>query len=588
MISKILENSIKTALFSLKIDDSKIKKIGLEHPEDISNGDYSTNVAMVLSKLVAQNPRELAEKLVAEILERKPKEIEKVEVAGPGFINFYLSKDFFELQTKQIIKLGKKFGRNNNLKKQKTVVEYTDPNPFKEFHIGHLMSNTIGEAISRILEENGAKVIRACYQGDVGLHVAKTLWGAKKMMKDDLSTKKYFFNGHVGDVKDLSIWGKAYALGATTYESDEIAKKEIVEINKKVYSKEDKDLNKLYKIGRKFSLKEFEKIYKILGTKFNKYFLESETTPIGISIVQNNIENGIFDRSEGAIIFKGENYGLHTRVFINSEGLPTYEAKDLGLTKLKYNRTKYSKSIIITANEQSDYFNVMLKALSLIYPELAEKTMHVSHGMLRLPEGKMSSRTGKVITAVSLLDTIKQTIIEKMISREIPEKEKKETAEKVAVGSLKYSILKQVTGKDIIFDFDKSISFEGDSGPYLQYSYARAKSILRKAKNDGVVFLVRSFKVHKVESKETEINLLEKLLYRFPEVVERAGDEYSPHYIASYLIEISSAFNNFYGNNKIVDKADMSSPYKVALTEAFSEVLKKGLSLLGISAPEKM
>jgi arginyl-tRNA synthetase len=230
----------------------------------------------------------------------------------------------------------------------------------------------------------------------------------------------------------------------------------------------------------------------------------------------------------------------------------------------------------------------MLKALSLIYPELAEKTMHVSHGMLRLPEGKMSSRTGKVITAVSLLDTIKQTIIEKMISREIPEKEKKETAEKVAVGSLKYSILKQVTGKDIIFDFDKSISFEGDSGPYLQYSYARAKSILRKAKNDGVVFLVRSFKVHKVESKETEINLLEKLLYRFPEVVERAGDEYSPHYIASYLIEISSAFNNFYGNNKIVDKADMSSPYKVALTEAFSEVLKKGLSLLGISAPEKM
>ena len=579
-IKEVIIGSIKTALFSLKIDDSKIKKIGLEHPEDISHGDYSTNVAMVLSKIVAQNPRELAEKVVAEILERKPKEIEKIEVAGPGFINFYLSKDFFESKTKEIIKIGKKFGKNNNLKKQKTVVEYTDPNPFKEFHIGHLMSNTIGEAISRVLEENGAKVIRACYQGDVGLHVAKTLWGASKMMKDDPSTKKYFFDGQVGDIKDLSIWGKAYALGATTYESDEIAKKEIIEINKKVYSKEDKELNKLYKIGRKFSLKEFEKIYKILGTKFNKYFLESETTPIGIKIVQNNIENGIFDRSEGAVIFKGENYGLHTRVFINSEGLPTYEAKDLGLTKLKYDRTKYSKSIIITANEQSDYFNVMLKALSLIYPELAEKTKHVSHGMLRLPEGKMSSRTGKVITAVSLLDTIKQTITEKMISREIPEKEKKETAEKVAVGALKYSILKQVTGKDIIFDFDKSISFEGDSGPYLQYSYARAKSILRKAKDERVKINFKKLNI--------EISELEKRLYRFPEVVERAGDEYSPHYIASYLIEISSAFNNFYGNNKIVDKADINSPYKLALTEAFSDVLKNGLNLLGISAPEKM
>jgi len=586
MIRKIIENSIKTALWELKIDDSKIKKIGLEHPEDISHGDYSTNVAMVLSKIVAQNPRELAGKIVEELDSRLHGNdrglgmISKVEVAGPGFINFYLSKDFFESKTKEIIKLGKKFGKNNNLKKQKTVVEYTDPNPFKEFHIGHLMSNTIGEAISRVLEENGAKVIRACYQGDVGLHVAKTLWGANKMMKDDPSTKKYFFGGQVGDVKDLSIWGKAYALGATTYESDETAKKEIVEINKKVYSREDKELNKLYKIGRKFSLKEFEKIYKILGTKFNKYFFESETTPIGIKIVQNNIDNGIFDRSEGAIIFKGENYGLHTRVFINSEGLPTYEAKDLGLTKLKYDKTKYSKSIIITANEQSDYFNVMLKALSLIYPELAEKTKHVSHGMLRLPEGKMSSRTGKVITAVSLLETIKQTIAEKMTSREMPEKEKVETAEKIAVGALKYSILKQVTGKDIIFDFDKSISFEGDSGPYLQYSYARAKSLLRKAKEEKVKINYKKINL--------EISELEKLLYRFPEVVERAGDEYSPHYIASYLIEISSAFNSFYGNNKIVDKADQNSPYKVALTEALSEVLKNGLNLLGISAPERM
>jgi arginyl-tRNA synthetase len=603
-IKEIIIGAIKTALWELKIEESKISKIGLEHPEDISHGDYSSNVAMVLSKIVAQNPRELAGKIVAELdsrlrgNDRGFEMISKVEVAGPGFINFYLSNYFFKNKTKEIIKLGKKFGKNKNLRKQKTVVEYTDPNPFKEFHIGHLMSNAIGEAVSRVLEENGAKVIRACYQGDVGLHVAKTLWGANKMIKDDPLAKKYFLDGQVGDVKDLSIWGKAYALGATTYELDEIVKKEIIEINKKVYSREDKELNKLYKIGRKFSLKEFEKIYKILGTKFNKYFFESETTPIGIKIVQNNIAcpardsglpgQGIFDRSEGAVIFKGENYGLHTRVFINSEGLPTYEAKDLGLTKLKHDRTKYDRSIIITANEQSDYFNVMLKALSLIYPELAEKTKHVSHGMLRLPEGKMSSRTGKVITAISLLDIIKQTITEKMKDRDMKESEKIETAEKIAVGALKYSILKQVTGKDIIFDFDKSISFEGDSGPYLQYSYARAKSILRKAKSEGVTFRVKSLKVYKVESKEAEINLLEKLLYRFPEVVERAGEEYSPHYIASYLIEISSAFNSFYGNNKIVDKTDLDSPYKVALTLAFSEVLKKGLNLLGILAPEKM
>ncbi|MCX6717970.1 MAG: arginine--tRNA ligase, partial [Candidatus Taylorbacteria bacterium] len=269
------------------------------------------------------------------------------------------------------------------------------------------------------------------------------------------------------------------------------------------------------------------------------------------------------------------------------EGLPTYEAKDLGLTKLKYDRTKYDRSIIITANEQSDYFNVMLKALSLIYPELAEKTKHVSHGMLRLPEGKMSSRTGKVITAISLLDIIKQTVIEKMKDRDMKESEKIETAEKIAVGALKYSILKQVTGKDIIFDFDKSISFEGDSGPYLQYSYARARSILRKAKGEKIKSKVDPSQI-KIQFDGASINILESLLYRFPEVIERAGEEYSPHYIASYLIEISSAFNSFYGNNKIVDKTDLNSPYKVALTLAFSEVLKNGLTLLGISAPERM
>jgi arginyl-tRNA synthetase len=573
MISKILENSIKTALWELKVDDSKITKIGLEHPEDISHGDYSSNIAMTLSKLVSQNPRELAEKIVAEIMERKPKEIEKIEVAGPGFINFYLSKEFFKLKTKEIIKTGKKFGRNKNLKRQKTVVEYTDPNPFKEFHIGHLMSNSVGESISRIVDANGAKVRRACYQGDVGLHVAKAIWGIKQKNQTN--------------IRDARELGMAYMIGATSYEENENAKKEIIEINKKIYDRTDKEINKIYDTGRKMSLKYFEDIYKILGTKFDYYFFESKTGPVGKKIVENNIENGIFDRSEGAIIFKGENYGLHTRVFINSEGLPTYEAKELGLAKIKYDKTRYKKSIVITGNEINDYFKVLLKAMSLVFPELAKRTSHVSHGMLRLPEGKMSSRTGKVITAISLLDTIKETVAQKMTNREMPEKEKKETEEQIAVGALKYSILKQVTGKDIIFDFDKSISFEGDSGPYLQYSYARAKSVLRKARNEKIKSKVESLK-SKAEDKNAESILLEKILYRFPEVVERAGEEYSPHYIASYLIEISSAFNSFYGNNKIVDKADSNSSYKVALTEAFSIVLKNGLNLLGISAPERM
>ena len=580
MIRQILENSIKTALWSLQIDEAKIpQKISLEHPEDFVNGDYSSNIAMVLAKQVSQNPRELAEKIVAEIKERLPKEIEKISVAGPGFVNFYLSKSFSPDSIKDILKTGEKFGKNENLKNQKIVIEYTDPNPFKEFHIGHLMSNSVGEAISRIVEANGANVKRACYQGDVGLHVAKTIWGFKKAVSENTAPLS------LKDV-DISMWGQAYALGATSFEGNEIAKKEIIELNKIIYSGKDKEINKIYDAGRKASLEYFEEIYKILGTKFDAYFFESKTGGFGKKIVEENMEKGIFEKSDGAVIFKGENYGLHTRVFINSEGLPTYEAKELGLSKIKYDKFKYDKSIVITGNEINDYFKVLLKAMGLVFPELASKTVHLSHGMLRLPTGKMSSRTGKVVTAMSLIEKIEDTIKEKMVGRDIEDKEKVKIAEEVSVASLKYSILKQLTGKDIIFDFDKSISFEGDSGPYLQYSYARATSVLRKAKEEKISKAFSLFNKTKISS--TEVTELEKMLYIFPEIVERAGEDYAPNHIATYLIQVASAFNGFYAKGKIVDRDDKLSPYKVAVTEAFTIVLKNGLNLLGIKAPEKM
>jgi arginyl-tRNA synthetase len=324
-------------------------------------------------------------------------------------------------------------------------------------------------------------------------------------------------------------------------------------------------------------------MYKILGTKFDHFFFESETGVFGRDLVEQNIENGIFEKSEGAVIFKGEKYGLHTRVFINSEGLPTYEAKDLGLSKIKFDKLAYDKSIVVTANEQNDYFKVLLKAMSLIYPDLAEKTTHLSHGMLRLPSGKMSSRTGKVVTAISLLHDIEKRIMEKMEERSIDKLEKKQIAEKIAVGALKYSILRQVTGKDIIFDFDKSLSFEGDSGPYLQYAYTRAMSVMNK-----VSFGKKVLNFVYVGKTPDEAYELEKKLYVFPEIVSRSAEEYSPNFIATYLIELASSFNNFYANEKILDKSDQYSLYKISLTKAFSIVMKNGLKLLGIDTVEKM
>jgi len=524
-------------------------KFSVEVPSNKNFGDYSTNVAMVLKK----NPNEIAEEIKSDLFK-------KVEIKN-GFINFFVADKYFIDAIKNVSQKPA-FAKASAWRGKKVVIDYTDPNPFKEFHIGHLMSNAIGESISRIFEFKGARIKRVCYQGDVGLHVAKAIWGK---MKDDEKT-----------------WGESYAFGATSYEENEEAKKEIIELNKKIYARSDKDINRLYDEGKKESLKYFDEIYKTLDTKFDDLIFESQVTELGKKIVEKGLKDGIFEKGEGgAIIFRGENYGLHTRVFINSDGLPTYEAKDLGLAELKYKKYKYDESVVVTANEQNSHFAVMLCALDKLDKKLAEKTKHIGHGMLRLPEGKMSSRTGKVITAESLIKKVEDLVKEKIKDRDLSEEEKLKIAEIVAIGAIKYSILKQSIGSDIIFDFDKSISFEGDSGPYLQYSYTRAKSVLKKAKEEGIKSSLKKI--------PDEISQLEKSISYFPEIVLKAEESLEPHFLILYLTELAGLFNSYYAKNKIVDKTNYDiSAYRVAVAEAFSVVMENGLWMLGIKTLEKM
>jgi len=570
-----IQNLIKDAMKNLSIE---IGDISLEHPADLSRGDYSTNMAMVVAKSVKNNPKALAEKIVTEILRLNlDKNIEKVEVAGAGFINFYLSRKFFAKSIEEILNEAGNVGRNKVLAGQKIMLEYTDPNPFKPFHIGHLMTNSIGESVARILEHSGAKVSRANYQGDIGLHVAKAIYGL-------LENKNLQSKTGSNDLQAANI-GRAYALGAEIYEADakgDSAKKEIDEINKKIYDKSDKKINEIYDWGFEVTMDAFEDLYKILGTKFDFYFLESQMALIGEKIVKDNIGK-VFEKSDGALVFKAEKHDpkLHTRVFLTKEGLPTYETKELGLTEEKF-RTEpnLDLSIIVTANEQMDYMRVVTKAISLISPEHTSKMKHISHGMMKLASGKMGSRKGNVVTGESLLNDARDAILEKMTDREFSNEEREKIASDVGVSAIKYSILKQSTVGDIVYDFESSISFEGDSGPYLQYSYARANSILEKAKKENILPDPHAFSI--------DIFEVEKFLYKFPEIVLRSVKEYEPHYISNYLIEIARAFNSFYGNNMIIDKADKTSPYKIALTYAFAFIMKTGLHLLGIEAPEKM
>jgi len=548
----------------------------VEHPNETVHGDWSTNIALVAAKKLGKNPRELAEQIAAGLsASLNSKDIKELSIAGPGFINIHFSDHYFANSIRDIINQGEFFGRNGDLASQRTMIEFTDPNPFKVLHIGHMMSNTIGEALCRITEWNGAEVMRAIYQGDVGMHVAKSVWGMVQNRaafphdEDSLEVKiRFLANG--------------YAFGNREFENDQRAKQEITATNKMLYEGSNHELNIYYEKGRKWSLEQFAIIYKRLGTTFDFQFLESEMAKFAVDTVKHYLQEGVFKESEGAIIYEGEKHGLHTRVFINSEGLPIYEAKELVLAKAKAEQYDYERSIVITGKEQSEYFKVILAAMNEVYPGLRAKTTHLSHGHMRLPTGKMSSRTGDVLAAEDVIDDVKAKALEKIADRDLADSEKEDVAEKVAIAAIKYSVLKQTPGKDIVFDLEKSLSFEGDSGPYLLYTLLRTKSLIKKAEE-------RNIPLAEVTQPEGwEITELEKKLYRFKELIVYSYEELAPQHLVTYLTEIASLFNSFYGAGKIVDAEDVSSPYKVGITEAVNVVLSNGLDILGIKVPEKM
>jgi arginyl-tRNA synthetase len=557
----ILAQSMREALQKLSL---RADTIAIEHPAEPSHGDYSTNAALVAAKEAKANPRDIAAKIVSVLEKNKSNKIETIEIAGPGFINFKLAVNFFRNEVKKIAG-DTTYGHTSAQKGKKIFIEHTQPNPFKEFHIGHLMNNAIGESLSHILAWNGATLKKASYHGDVGLHVAKAIWALMKKSQNPDS---------------IAIMGVAYAEGHKAYEEDTAVKEAIIAINKKIYDRSDEAINTLYDLGRKNSLAYFEELYKKLGSDFDYHFYESEAGPLGKEMALAALQKGIFESSDGAVVFKGEKYGLHTRVFLTKDGLPTYESKDLGLVQVKCKKFAADTLMYVTANEQTEYFKVVKKAIELVYPELAGNVVHVAHGMLKLPTGKMSSRTGNVISAVELIADVEKAVEEKVKDRGFDEATASDVIKKVAMAAIKYTILRQAPGSDVIFDFNKSISFEGDSGPYLQYSYVRAMSIIEKAKEVGI---------KPAFGNATEaVSPLEKYLYRFPEIVERAGKECMPHYIATYLIELSSMYNHYYAEHKIVDANDPTSAYKVGLTLAFANIVRNGLYLLGIDVPEKM
>ncbi len=568
-----IEKALASALVDLSGDltDEEISSLthdSLERPKSVEHGDWTTNIAFVLAGKLHRSPQQIAEEL-GKILSSNLSEKEvKITVVG-GYVNFTLSDRLVAEFIEEINELGDRFGANDSLLGKEVMIEYTDPNPFKVFHIGHLMPNVIGESLANLFEFCGAKVWRVNYQGDVGLHVAKSLW-AMRRRQNELPDK------NASLTEKTEFLGRCYAAGNRAYEENSEAREQIKEINRLVYERGDTRLMKLYELGRKWSLDHFEEIYRLLGTKFDEYFFESQTWPVGKEVVRKNIGK-LFEESEGAVIFDGEKYNLHKRVFITAQGLTTYEAKDIGLAYLKRKYRDCDKFITVTGVEQKPYFQVVFKVLGLLDPYFAGRLEHISHGLMQLKTGKMSSRTGNVISGESLLYQARE-LARKKINQKFCEKADAQVVDDVAVAGVKFGILKQSLEKNVIYDPDKALSFEGDSGPYLQYTVARINSLLEKARSAGIQI--------ETSSRDESLLAVERLLMIFPEKVSLAVEERAPHHVANYLTDLARAFNNYYAEHRILDSDRVS--YRLAVAAAVGRTIRNGLRLLGIRSPEKM
>lgn len=521
-------------------------------------GDYATNVALILAGKLGKKPHDIAEEIVTEL--RSQVGLAEVTVAGPGFINLRLSDETlakaWQIEPMQIYA-------------DKTIIaEYSDPNPFKVLHAGHFYTSVVGDVIANLIEVAGGRVYRTNFGGDVGLHVGKTLYGMVEDLGGELPDKMTKITKD-----ERAEWlGKCYVAGTRAYEDDEKAKAQITEYNKAVYRMHaDNDhvspLAQIYWLGREWSYDYFQAFYDRIGSHFDKFYPESATAQRGLKEVRAQIGK-VFEESDGAIVFRGEKFGLHTRVFINREGLPTYETKDVGLSFMKYDDYKFDKSIIITGNEQKQYMEVVLKAIEQFAPELALNTIHLTHGLVKLAGGvKMSSRKGNFLRAVDILD----------LAIRANEEQNDSSDERVALGAIKYSFLRPRIGGDIIYDPKESVSLVGNSGVYLQYAGARACSVLRKANYTSSDI--------KLDFDTLERPLAVKL-GKYHEVVNQAVQELLPHLVCNYLYELTQTFSHFYEHAPVIGHE--REAIRLRLVAEFRDKLFAGLKLIDIIPLEEM
>ena len=538
-------------------------EIKIDYPPE-NFGDYSTNIAMKLAKTAKSNPMETAEDIAEHL--KKSNLFEKIDVVRPGFINFYLSRGILEKTIVEINEKGSGFG-DLEKKNQKIMVEYSQPNTHKEFHIGHLRNVFIGSALINVLKKAGYEVVAANYIGDTGTHIAKCLWALNKFHGsenlDAIENKTEFL-------------GKVYSEAVQKIEENIEYEKEFKETQNK-FEGGDKELVDLWTKTKLWSLNEFESIYKELGVLFDVYFYESEEELAGKKMVSELIEKGIAKESKGAVIVDLESYDLGVLVLLRSDGSALYGLKDIPLSKEKFEKYKINRSIIVSDVRQNLYFQQIFTIMELM--GFSQDMAHVGYGFVALKGGVgMSSRKGNVIPARVLLRDVEEEVRKKFPETPV--------ASEVALGAIKFYMLKHSNESNIEFDVSESIRLEGATGPYLQYAYARISGILRKAEESLSEKIIFADKLELLRDPNEE-KLIRKLLI-FPEIVEDTAEGFQISRLAQYSLDLVRDFHRFYETCKVIsDDVDLTHA-RLALVGAVQIVLKSVFGLIGINAPDRM
>ncbi len=578
-LDKAIKTAIKKTLQDLGFPETAIS---LEHPAVESHGDYSSNIALTTFERAkgqglrdkGKTPREFAQTIAEKLQNNKElkKIVSKIEVAGPGFINFFLNDKSLIIELEEILKEKNGYGSSNSGKGKTMVIDYSAPNIAKRFTVGHLRSTIIGQAVYNIYKFLGWKCIGDNHLGDWGTQFGKMIvairkWAGKsvdELTVDEMESLYVRFHQEAETNKELDEEARA------AFKALEDGKKEERELWKKLVIR---------------SIEEFQKIYDLLGVKIDEAYGESSYEKMMPSIIDEAKKKGVAIKSEGALIIPYPNDALPPSMILKSDGGTTYLTRDLAT--IKFRKEKWSPDLMIyeVGSEQTLYWRQAFWAVELLGWAKRNQFFHIPHGLIRLKEGKISTRKGNAIKL--------EQVLAEAIDRAKKFNDDSEISKMVGIGAVKYNDLKHSPSTGYVFDWAEMINLDGNSGPYLQYTYARCKSVLSKSGG-----LPLSLSPYPLALNSEELAIL-RFIYRFPEVVQIAAIQYSPNLVCTFLYELAQRFNTFYNKHRIIpsdlsnhsshfNHSNHSAAFRLLLTSSVSQVLKNGLTLLGIQTPEKM